>query len=120
MKNLSFIYILRLLIWHNVITYSINFIKPSFSIPNKKNGKLRPLGIPSFDDKLVQEIVRMLLEAIYEPTFSNYSHGFRPNRSCHTALLQLQWNFSGGRWFIEGDIKSFFDNINRIWFEQKQ
>ncbi len=78
----------------------------------KKNGKLRPLGIPSFDDKLVQEIVRMLLEAIYEPTFSNYSHGFRPNRSCHTALLQLQWNFSGGRWFIEGDIKSFFDNIN--------
>ena len=86
----------------------------------KKNGKLRPLSIPSFDDKLVQEIVRMLLEAIYEPTFSNYSHGFRPNRSCHTALLQLQWNFSGGRWFIEGDIKSFFDNINRIWFEQKQ
>ncbi len=78
----------------------------------KKNGKLRPLGIPSFDDKLVQEVVRMLLEAIYEPTFSNYSHGFRPNRSCHTALLQLQRNFSGARWFIEGDIKSFFDNID--------
>ena len=78
----------------------------------KKNGKMRPLGIPSFDDKLVQEIVRMLLEAIYEPTFSNYSHGFRPNRSCHTALLQLQRNFSGTRWFIEGDIKSFFDNID--------
>ena len=73
---------------------------------------MRPLGIPSFDDKLVQEIVRMLLEAIYEPTFSNYSHGFRPNRSCHTALLQLQRNFSGTRWFIEGDIKSFFDNID--------
>lgn len=78
----------------------------------KKNGKMRPLGIPSFDDKLVQEIVRMLLEAIYEPTFSNYSYGFRPNRSCHTALLQLQRNFSGTRWFIEGDIKSFFDNID--------
>ena len=78
----------------------------------KKNGKMRPLGIPSFDDKLVQEIVRMLLEAIYEPTFSNYSHGFRPNRSCHTALLQLQRNFRGARWFIEGDIKSFFDNID--------
>ena len=78
----------------------------------KKNGKMRPLGIPSFDDKLVQEIVRMLLESIYEPTFSNYSHGFRPNRSCHTALLQLQRNFSGTRWFIEGDIKSFFDNID--------
>ncbi|MDE6933440.1 MAG: reverse transcriptase/maturase family protein [Oscillospiraceae bacterium] len=70
------------------------------------------MGIPSFDDKLVQEIVRMLLEAIYEPTFSNYSHGFRPNRSCHTALTQLQRNFSGARWFIEGDIKSFFDNID--------
>lgn len=78
----------------------------------KKNGKLRPLGIPSFDDKLVQEVVRMLLEAIYEPTFSNYSHGFRPHRSCHTALTQLQRNFSGAKWFIEGDIKSFFDNID--------
>lgn len=78
----------------------------------KKNGKMRPLGIPSFDDKLVQENVRMLLEAIYEPTFSNYSHGFRPNRSCHTALLQLKRNFRGTRWFIEGDIKSFFDNID--------
>ena len=78
----------------------------------KKNGKLRPLGIPSFDDKLVQEVVRMILEAIYEPTFSNRSHGFRPNRSCHTALMQLQRNFSGVKWFIEGDIKSFFDNID--------
>lgn len=78
----------------------------------KKNGKLRPLGIPSFDDKLVQKIVRMLLKAIYEPTFSNYSHGFRPHRSCHTALTQLQRNFSGARCFIEGDIKSFFDNID--------
>jgi len=78
----------------------------------KKNGKLRPLGIPSFDDKLVQEVVRMILEAIYEPTFSNRSHGFRPNRSCHTALLQLQRNFSGVKWFIEGDIKSFFNNID--------
>lgn len=78
----------------------------------KKNGKLRPLGIPSFDDKLVQEVVRMMLEAIYEPTFSDYSHGFRPNRSCHTALIQLKRNFSGARWFIEGDIKAFFDNID--------
>jgi group II intron reverse transcriptase/maturase len=78
----------------------------------KKNGKTRPLGIPSFDDKLVQEIVRMELEAIYEPTFSNRSHGFRPNRSCHTALDQLQKTFSGVKWFIEGDIKGFFDNID--------
>lgn len=78
----------------------------------KKNGKMRPLGIPSFEDKLVQEIVRMMLESIYEPTFSNYSHGFRPDRSCHTALLQLQAGFTGVKWFIEGDIKSFFDNID--------
>ena len=78
----------------------------------KKNGKLRPLGIPSTDDKLVQEVMRMILEAIYEPTFSNRSHGFRPSRSCHTALMQLQRNFSGVKWFIEGDITSFFDNID--------
>ena len=78
----------------------------------KKNGKLRPLGIPSFDDKIVQEIVRMILEAIYEPTFSNRSHGFRPNRSCHTALTQIQANFTGVKWFIEGDIKAFFDTID--------
>lgn len=78
----------------------------------KKNGKLRPLGIPSFNDKLVQEVIRMILESIYEPTFSNRSHGFRPNRSCHTALQQLKANFTGIKWFIEGDITSFFDNID--------
>lgn len=78
----------------------------------KKNGKLRPLGIPSFNDKLVQEVIRMILESIYEPTFSNRSHGFRPNRSCHTALQQLKANFTGVKWFIEGDITSFFDNID--------
>ena len=78
----------------------------------KKNGKLRPLGIPSFDDKLVQECVRLLLEAIYEGRFSNQSHGFRPGRSCHTALNQIQTCFSGVKWFVEGDIKGFFDNID--------
>lgn len=78
----------------------------------KKNGKMRPLGIPSFDDKLVQEVVRMILEAIYEGGFSKYSHGFRPNRSCHTALNQIQVTFTGVKWFLEGDIKGFFDNIN--------
>lgn len=56
----------------------------------KANGKKRPLGIPSFDDKLVQEVVRMILESIYEPTFLNTSHGFRPKRSCHTALQHVQ------------------------------
>lgn len=79
---------------------------------DKKNGKKRPLGVPSFDDKLVQEVVRLILESIYEPTFSKYSHGFRPGRSCHTALLQTQASFTGTKWFIEGDIKSFFDNID--------
>lgn len=78
----------------------------------KKNGKKRPLGIPSFDDKLVQEVVKMILESIYEPTFSNLSHGFRPNRSCHTALKQIQAGFTGTKWFIEGDIHGFFDNID--------
>lgn len=78
----------------------------------KKNGKKRPLGIPSFDDKLVQEAIRMILESIYEGSFEHTSHGFRPQRSCHTALLQMQQSFNATRWFIEGDIKGFFDNIN--------
>ena len=78
----------------------------------KKNGKKRPLGIPSFEDKLVQEVIRMVLEAIYEGHFEWTSHGFRPNKSCHTALKSLQNNFNGVKWFIEGDIKGFFDNIN--------
>ena len=77
----------------------------------KKNGKKRPLGIPSVDDKLVQEVIRMLLEAIFEGQFENCSHGFRPSRSCHTALMQVQNRFTGAKWFIEGDIKGFFDNI---------
>lgn len=78
----------------------------------KKNGKTRPLGIPAFEDKLVQEVVRMILEAIYEGHFGTTSHGFRPKRSCHTALLHIQKTFSGAKWFIEGDIKGFFDNID--------
>ena len=78
----------------------------------KKNGKTRPLGIPAFEDKLVQEVVRMILEAIYEGHFETTSHGFRPKRSCHTALLHIQKTFSGAKWFIEGDIKGFFDNID--------
>ena len=78
----------------------------------KKNGKKRPLGIPSFYDKLIQEVVREILEAIYEPNFNDNSHGFRPNRSCHTALHQIKTTCKGASWIIEGDIESFFDNIN--------
>ncbi|WP_242145247.1 MULTISPECIES: reverse transcriptase/maturase family protein [unclassified Bacillus cereus group] len=78
----------------------------------KKNGQPRPLGSSTFEDKLVQEVVRRILESIYEPQFSNHSHGFRPNRSCHTALKEIRNTFTGARWFIEGDIKGFFDNID--------
>jgi group II intron reverse transcriptase/maturase len=78
----------------------------------KANGKMRPLGIPSFRDKLLQEVVRRFLEAIYEPQFNDCSHGFRPERSCHTALKQARCYFVGAKWFIEGDIKGCFDNID--------
>lgn len=71
----------------------------------KKNGKMRPLGLPAFTDKLVQDAIRMVLQAIYEPVFSDYSHGFRPGRSCHTALTQIKHEFVGAKWFVEGDIK---------------
>lgn len=78
----------------------------------KSNGKLRPLGIPTFTDKLIQEVLRMILEAVYEPIFSTRSHGFRQNKSCHTALKDIKHLFVGTKWFIEGDIKGCFDNIN--------
>lgn len=81
-------------------------------IEKKNSSKKRPLGIPSTDDKLVQEIIRMILEAIYEKGFSQHSHGFRPNRSCHTALLEVQNTFTGAKWIVEGDIKACFDNFD--------
>lgn len=78
----------------------------------KSNGKTRPLVIPSFTDKLVQEICRMLFEVIYEQKFPEYSHGFREAHSCHTALINIKNTFRGINWFIEGDIKGYFDNID--------
>ena len=81
-------------------------------IAKKNSNKKRPLGIPSTDDKLLQEVVRMILEAIYEPTFSENAHGFRPNRSCHTALKEISTLFTGAKWIIEGDIKACFDSFD--------
>jgi group II intron reverse transcriptase/maturase len=78
----------------------------------KKNGKLRPLGIPTWRDKLLQEVIRTLLEAYYEPQFSSYSHGFRPGRGCHTALNEIVIVWRGTRWFIEGDISQCFDRLD--------
>ena len=78
----------------------------------KKNGKTRPLGIPTWRDKLLQEVLRSLLEAYYEPQFSKCSHGFRPKRGCHTALTEIQKFWKGTAWFIEGDISRCFDAIN--------
>jgi group II intron reverse transcriptase/maturase len=78
----------------------------------KANGRLRPLGIPCFRDKLLETVLKLILEAIYEPTFSDHSHGFRPERSCHTALEQVKREMTGTRWWIEADIKGFFDHVN--------
>jgi RNA-directed DNA polymerase len=78
----------------------------------KANGKLRPLGLPTGDAKLIQEVVRMLLERIYEPVFSDWSHGFRPKRSCHTALQEVFDKWGGIKWILEIDIEGFFNNID--------
>lgn len=81
-------------------------------IAKKNSSKKRPLGIQSGNDKLVQEAVKMILESIYEPVFSDKSHGFRPNRSCQTALMQIQKTFTGANWFVEGDIHACFDSFD--------
>jgi retron-type reverse transcriptase len=78
----------------------------------KKNGKRRPLGLPTWSDKIVAEVVRLLLEACYEPTFSDRSHGFRPGRGCHTALAEAQAGWTGTTWFIESDIARCFDELD--------
>ena len=78
----------------------------------KKNGKMRPLGLPSWSDKLVGEVVRLLLEAYYEPQFSDRSHGFRKRRGCHTALREIQRTWTGTTWFIEADISDCFGSLD--------
>jgi group II intron reverse transcriptase/maturase len=78
----------------------------------KKNGKRRPLGLPTWSDKLVAEVVRLLLEAYYEPQFSDHSHGFRPRRGCHTALSEVVEVWKGTHWFIEGDISDCFGSLD--------
>lgn len=78
----------------------------------KKNGKTRPLGLPSWTDKLVGEVIRFLLEAYYEPRFSDRSHGFRPRRGCHTALTEVAETWTGTTWFIEGDISDCFGSLD--------
>lgn len=78
----------------------------------KASGGTRPLSIGSPKDKVVQEAMRMILEAIYEPNFSDNSHGFRPLRSCHTALKTLYTNFRYSQWIIEGDISKCFDSFD--------
>jgi group II intron reverse transcriptase/maturase len=78
----------------------------------KKNGEPRPLGLPSWSDKLVGEVVRLLLAAYYEPQFSGRSHGFRKGRGCHTALREIQQTWTGTVWFIEGDISDCFGSVD--------
>jgi group II intron reverse transcriptase/maturase len=78
----------------------------------KRNGKLRPLGLPTWSDKLVGEVVRLLLEAYYEPQFSGRSHGYRPGRGCHTALSEVEQNWTGTTWFIESDIADCFGSLD--------
>jgi group II intron reverse transcriptase/maturase len=81
-------------------------------IPKKQSGKFRPLGLPSWSDKLVGEVVRLLLEAYYEPQFSGRSHGYRPGKACHTALREVENTWTGTTWFIEGDIADCFGSFD--------
>ena len=93
-------------------TYQPKPVRRTYIEKKNNPAKKRPLGIPTFTDKLVQEALRMILQAVYEPVFLDCSHGFRPNRSCHTALRDLKHQFHGTRWFVEGDIKGCFDSID--------
>jgi group II intron reverse transcriptase/maturase len=81
-------------------------------IAKKDSAKKRPLGLPTWSDKLLQEVIRMILDAYYEPQFSECSHGFRPQRGCHTALQAISQKWQGTVWFLEGDISRCFDSLD--------
>jgi group II intron reverse transcriptase/maturase len=83
-----------------------------FYIEKKGSTKKRPLGLPTWSDKLVAEVVRMLLEAYYDVQFSDHSHGFRPGRGCHTALSEVERYWTGTHWFVEGDISDCFGSLD--------
>ncbi len=78
----------------------------------KKQGKKRPLGMPTWSDKLLQEVIRLILESYYEPQMSECSHGFRPGRGCHTALQDIDCTWLGTTWYLEGDIAACFDSLD--------
>src|SRR5215467_1850120 len=81
-------------------------------IEKKGTAKKRPLGLPTWSDKLLQEVLRLILEAFYEPQFSDSSHGFRPERGCHTALTTIKETWTGTTWYVEGDISQYFDSVD--------
>ena len=89
-------------------------------VEKKHSTKKRPLGIPSWSDKLLQEVIRSLLEAYCEPQFSDRSHGFRPHRGCHTALAKIYRTWTGTAWFIEGDIAGCFDHAPGYPFREPE
>src|SRR5215467_6712896 len=81
-------------------------------IEKKRSKKKRPLGLPSWSDKLLQEVIRLILDAYFEPRFSDRSHGFRAGRGCHTALREVYDTWAGTTWFLEGDSSACFDSLD--------
>jgi group II intron reverse transcriptase/maturase len=81
-------------------------------IPKRNSTKKRALGLPTWTDKLLQEVIRLILDAYFEPSFSDHSHGFRPQRGCHTALKDIYESWAGMTWYVEGDISACFDSLS--------
>src|SRR5437867_4930484 len=101
-------------LWPSTGAHARSFCATENSQPvlDKPKGGKRPLGMPDWSSKVVQDIIRSILEAYYEPQFSDRLHGFRPHRGCQTALTEIYNIWKGTKWFIEGDIKGCFDNID--------